>query len=297
MTTLSATEIAISGLRLTAREPKTVLVWSGLGFVVSLASLAGMTLLAGAASGAGAGGSNAITLWKIFSTLAWYGVLFAFALLAMAIFAGPVFRAVLRPEQRGFAYLRLGRDELRLVLVFALLAVIIVATAIAASAAAMALAALLFSVFRVAGWILFLNLLPIVPLSVAAWLGVRLWLVAPMAFAEGGIPLRRGWRLTRGRFWPLLGGLALSCLILAAIAAVVFALRTLVAAAVGGVGVGEGYVMVMRPGEGLAAIFAPARIAALAAGSLLSGLFYAVALAPAAVAYRSLRPSQDVAFG
>ncbi len=298
MTGPSAPEIGISGLRFTAREPKTVLVWSGLGFLIALAGLVAKAMLAGGDFQILTDTTRTAPFGDLAAAFArWQGPSLIFTFVSLAVVAGAVYRAVLRPEERGLAYLRLGRDELRMVAVFALLLLIVLGALILTGVVASLLGVVLISAGGgIEAWSTMLSISPAVGLLVvAAWLGPRLSLVAPMAFAEGRIRLAAAWRLTRGHYWPLLGALILTLLLMAAITGVAWGLRGLAAAAAGGLSLAEGYGILLQPqGEGLAAVFAPARLAALAAGALLTGVYYVVMLAPGVVAYRAWRPREDV---
>ncbi len=114
-------------------------------------------------------------------------------------------RAVLQAEKRGFFYLRVGMDEVRM-LGLALILAAIFTTGLAvlgmilsevmprAAAAGDGVAAL---TGFAAGWII---------MAASAWLLVRLSLTAPLTLLRRKIIIGESWRLTRGRFWTLFGG-------------------------------------------------------------------------------------------
>lgn len=133
------------------------------------------------------------------------------ALILAVIWAGAC-RAFLRPEQRGFAYLRLGRPELLLaiyrmlaVLIWLALAVIVMVAGISAMAADIE-----FSKAKVSGLAIVVGL----PVAIGLATGlivlpflIRFSLVAPLVVERQPRALRQSWRLTRGIFWPLAGAL------------------------------------------------------------------------------------------
>ncbi|MEA2999139.1 MAG: hypothetical protein QOK17_972 [Sphingomonadales bacterium] len=135
-------------------------------------------------------------------------------LILILILLTAAMRAVIRPEAPGFAYIRLGGDELRIVglsifLVVAfyiamivgviVVGVIVVAVTGAAGPAAAAPAAILEA---------------LVLIGVFVYAEVRLSLALPLTLLRGQFVLAESWRLTRGRFWTLLGAYLLLFLII-----------------------------------------------------------------------------------
>ena len=125
-------------------------------------------------------------------------------------------RAVLRPEQGGLAYMRLGMDELKMfALAFALIiafyiGMIVLMLVLVLIAAALAVAtgpagAAISAVVMICGLI-----------AAILWFQVRVSLMFPMTLMTGNIAIGEGWRLSRGRFWTLFGGLFVINLIIVA---------------------------------------------------------------------------------
>ena len=112
-------------------------------------------------------------------------------------------RSVIRPEDRKFGYLRVGKDELRVLGASLLVSLIMfVVTFVGfmivtlATAGAMALPAL---------WLVVV-LLSLAIIGLLIWLSVRLSLVVPSTFGEGRIMLKPAFAMTGKKvFWPLLG--------------------------------------------------------------------------------------------
>lgn len=206
MTPFSASDAALEGFQLVRRRWRVVLGWAGfnllaLAMIVVLSAI--LSVVAGAVGGSGAN-APVLAVAGLF--------LLVCALVAQAVIATGVFRLELRPEEPAFLHLRLGRDELRLVLVWLiwmtgawvfLWAGALVGQALAGGS----------------------GLVELVVAAAAVYISLRFALVAPVSFAEGGIDFPRSWRLTRGRVLALLGMSALSfCLIMLMMLTVLVAL-------------------------------------------------------------------------
>ncbi len=136
-----------------------------------------------------------------------YGVIVAWAaplgLLFSAVISTAIARSVIRPEDRKFGYMRLGKDELRvlgasLIVALTMFGVTFVGFMLVSLVAALAAAA-------PALW-LAVVLLALAVLAVAIWLSVRLSLVVPATFSEGRIAVKSAFAMTAKKvFWPLLG--------------------------------------------------------------------------------------------
>lgn len=190
-----------------------VLVWGllytlgtfALGYLM-MASMAGMLALDEnadpAAAFAAMGGLFGRMLLFYFAFMCLYCVLLTAAQ-----------RAVLRPQDRGFAYLRLGGDEVRSILLSIILFVIffvvylIGAFLIGAIAVGVGVSAVAGGNDPAAGAGLGLAMIlgVVALLCVMLFLWVRLSLAYPLTLLRRRIALGEGWRLSSGHFWPLLG--------------------------------------------------------------------------------------------
>ncbi len=298
----SATEAAFSGFRLIVGRPLAVLGWSAAAFLLGLVITVGPAVIAGG-DFARLSAGNAEALGDI----DWRAVGLAYAAMMLAGLIGgavlytAIYRAVLRPEQSRFGYLRLGGDELRMIGLFVLLFLILAAAIFLAGLAITVpvgmLAAAAGGGSRSAVGIGVLSVLLILPIMfvLAAWLGVRLSLAGPMTLDTHKIQLSAAWRLTRGHFWPLFGAYALSWVFLIVIWAVTMPVSMGLAAAVSGQGFVEIWTTTSTMAGSVEDIFAPARLVYLLVNSLFMGLTYAIWLAPTADAYRQIRPDADLA--
>lgn len=207
--TFSATDCAFEGFRLTRRAPVAVLAWAaayavffgalfllvGPHFVTILSLLTQMQ------------GQTEPSIEDMQPLIQAYGVIIAWAaplgLLFSAVVSTAIARSIIRPEERKFGYLRLGKDELRVLgaslivglimfgAVFVGFMIVSLAAAAAAAAPALWLAVVLLSLALIA---------------LVAGLSVRFSLVVPATFAEGRIAVKSAFAMTGKKvFWPLLG--------------------------------------------------------------------------------------------
>ena len=258
MTSFSASDAALEGFHLIRRRWRIVLGWAGF----NLLSLIMLIVLSAMLSVIAGGGRQAMALAGLVIGLS---VLFAQAILAAA-----VFRVEMRPEEPAFMHLRLGRDELRLVLIWL--------------------------ITLTGGWVLWwLSMLAghavgaggiwleLAAMALAVYFGVRFALTPPIGFAERKVDFPGSWRLTRGRAAPMLGMLALSACLIGLVMVTVMAALAKAITASGGL-------------DGLAGIFGGAEamkrhpglfLLAFAIEIILTPVLWALAMAPLAAAYRA----------
>ncbi|TMJ18642.1 MAG: hypothetical protein E6G92_02025 [Alphaproteobacteria bacterium] len=209
---LTVGTIVGGGFRLVRDKPVAVLVWC----LCYMAAMAVMSLAMGRTFGAmaSAGKDPAAAMAQMSSTMGTFLLVeFGMMILFVVLFTATQ-RAVLRPEQSGFAYIRVGMDELKMfALAFVLLillyvgmlivgivgAIIIGVVAVAAGPAAMGVSMI----------VLFCALI-----ALAIWFEVRVSLMFPLTLMTGNIAIGEGWRLSKGRFWALFGGYLVVGLIL-----------------------------------------------------------------------------------
>lgn len=144
-------------------------------------------------------------------------------LVVMAVIFAAIFRAVIAPERRGFAYLRVGMDEVRLIGLALLVWIAAVVAMIVASLLIVLLTAIVGHVFGAHGGAVALGIILLLVLGCAAiWAEVRLSIAFPLALMRGRITIGEAWRLTAGRFWTLFGAYLVGTLIVAILSMIVF---------------------------------------------------------------------------
>lgn len=286
----SASDAAFEGFRITRERPLPVLIWSLVYLVVGAVGSALVVLMVGedmntVLQGAAASDpAQAMTMLPVMGKM--YAIALPLGILWTAFFSAAVFRAVLRPEDSRGAYLRFSRDELMIALLYIVLLivsfVVLFGVTAVATLAAMPLAMLAGPVGAAA---LGMTVSFVAIIGTMAWIGVRLSLAGPTTFATGKIDLKGAWRLSVGRFWPMLG-----CYILAAVLATIVGLLGFVIVLAAAAGIGGGMTAITQPDySSLGAYFTPARIVQLVVSSVVSTLQYVILFAPAAAIYRSLR--------
>jgi len=124
-------------------------------------------------------------------------------------------RSVLRPSEPGFAFLRLGMDELRQIgLCLFFLILFYVGLFIVAIGLGLIIALVIATAGTGTAMVVAIGVGIAILLVVTTWLAVRLSLALPLTLLRGSITISESWRLTRGRFWILFGGFLLIYLLL-----------------------------------------------------------------------------------
>lgn len=238
MSRFSVTGSATAGLRVIGRHPVAVVVWGLvllvllLGPVLALMASMGPELMKFVAMAAAHHGDepDPATLQQLMHLQSGMMLVnigsWLWSTLVKTIICAAIFRAVLKPAQSGFAYLRLGAQELWLALLFLVemvLAYIVVVVA-----------ALLIGMIAVIGGLsahgggaggatgAIIAVVGCFAVVVALiWIGLRLSMAGPMTFAESQFRLFESWSLTKGKAWALFG-VALLATILVIIVEAIF---------------------------------------------------------------------------
>jgi hypothetical protein len=289
MTAFSATDAAFEGFRITRERPKIVLVWAVFAFLVSVCSAVYLVSIGQEARAVleASAGEQAASPQAFLKAMGDLAPMMIMGLAVQCVMAAAVYRILLRPEDKGFAYLKLSMDEARLalltfvyvILACLTLAVVVLAAgliAFAASAAGGGAAILVGAATEM----FFLGLL--------FYAAVRLSLAPAITFAERRMALFDSWRLTHGQFWRLTGAYLLAiCGIVAVALLATTIFVALTAIALGGDLQATG--AIFAPDQtSLTSYFSPVMIIYLLVAAWISALYYAVIIAPAAIAYREL---------
>lgn len=212
--TFSPTDAAFEGFRLTRREPKMIVALALVYAVYTAVLLAliyyplGEIMRLASTMGTGEEPSQA----QVMSMMNAYGQVVAISFLPTlfvnSIVQSAVMRAVFTPSDNRFSYLRLGKDELRVIAVNLLVTLALGAMAMFG----FGVVGVLIGV-AMAGYPLLVVLATLLGLAVIAgllWISVKLCLAVPMTFTEGHIVLAQSFHRTKGHFWPLVGMILLA---------------------------------------------------------------------------------------
>jgi hypothetical protein len=291
----SATESAFEGFRVVKRSPLVILWWSLaylLFFAVLLAAIGGPVLSMMPQLRAMEGQDpSTMDFGPIFQL---YGLLLAVALPLGVIFGAvlnaAVARSVLFPAAKGFGYMRIGKDELRVAGVTLILTIVF-----------MAIYALLFGVVAVvavsaysanAGLGVLLGVMAgLAALAVMAFVAVKFSLAVPIVVAEKRFAVFDSWALTKGRFWPLVG-MALIAFVMAIIVNVLGAVIGMPFQLMGGA-----FSSAVESGNTAAILsaFGPIVVVSIVINLIVSTLQLAVLYAPFSSAYLGIMEERRAA--
>lgn len=207
----SATEAAFEGFRVVRRNPMALIFWALFYavFMVAIFAMMGPNLISFVTateqleqSGATPTMEDFAPLFQMMGLL--FVVLLPLSLIASAMIYAAVSRAVLRPGESAFGYLRLGMDEFRVLVVSVVLFFVFMALMVVVSGIIGAVIGMTVAAEMPALWLLVV-LLILAAICACIWLAVRLSLAIPITMAERRIAIFDSFGFTRGRFWPLLG--------------------------------------------------------------------------------------------
>jgi hypothetical protein len=197
-------------------------------------------------------------------------------------------RAVLFPERRAWAYMRLGLPEIFLfLLLFGATIAMFVGVFVTIFPIGL-LAALGFAAHApfVGGAVIFFGVIAVV--AVVLWLFTRFSLLGAMMVQDGKFHFGDAWALTRGRFWSLFLLGVLLVVIVLALEAVIGVLALAVGFGVVGPAIGDFKTFFQRPPADILATLTPALILLGLLFIPIQGAFYAILIAPWARVYRDL---------
>ncbi len=296
----SATDAAFEGFRLVRRNPLALVAWTLLYAVLTLTALFSLSNMIGpleawtaqaeALDGVDQPALDQVRemmtgLAAILVQVAW---LLPISLLVGAMLAAAVARGVLKPSVDVFGYLRVGMDELRVLVVTCVLGLLMSLGAVVALVAL----GLLVGAAKAAGGggpaviVGVLAFLGLVCLFV--WLSVRLSLAVPITVAEKRFAFFDSFSRTKGRFWSLLGMavLALVMVLLVQLLSSIISMPIAMAAGMESWSFGSG-----QDSEAVLAaldVSNPWVIAQAAVEAFVSALTVGVLYAPFAAAYRDI---------
>ena len=290
--TFSATDAAFEGFRIMRRNPVAVGLWAlayliffGLIFAVFGGSIAQITAVSADMQ---SGGEPTMQDFEAFGLgyAVMIGVVGPLSLVLSAVLSAAVVRAVLSPEQKGFGYMRLGADELRVLVVSVVMVSLIFLAAVVAFGAVGLLAGFTAQSGINLLWLLVV-LLGLAALAFVVWLSLRLSLAVPITVSERRISIFESFAMTRGRSLPLLGMMIIACImamLLNVLSGIIAMPLTFAAGGLDSLAALDG-----EPTLAVLQAAAPAIAVWVVLNAVFSALQMVVLSAPFAAAYRDLK--------
>lgn len=259
------TDAALEGLRTMRRKPLSVLAWAAFSLVMlPILGLIAKIVLGEEGRAALAGRAGSADPRELLDLITHLGgamvLLIALALVLGSVLQAAIIRSVIEPKNDRFAYLRLGKEEIQLLIVSLITWAAALGVTVIPSGAVVLGAALLSG--AAAGWFATLGALAVIGLSM--WVAVRLSLLGPHAFSHHHIDVRAAWIQTHGQFFRLLAMFAMTI----ALSAVVSIIGATVSGIVGNLISGG-----MEAAEGGVVANHPRLILTLLANLLLAPVF------------------------
>lgn len=224
----SVGSIINGAFRLIKERPGAVAVWILIYLAMGAVTIFAMRPIFEMQAATLDGGDPALVMSDFWSTFGWIFLIQFAAFLVLLIMFTATQRAVLRPQEGGPGFLRLGMDELRIIALTVILIVLFYVGMVVVTLA-------LVAIFGVAIWgasggggggaaagaFLLAILVMLLIICVAIWLYVRLSLAFPLTFLRRKIVIGESWRLTRGRFWTLFGAYLVLAIIVTILSAII----------------------------------------------------------------------------
>jgi hypothetical protein len=228
-------DAALEGLRTMRRKPLPVLAWATFSLVMlPILGLIAKIVLGEEGRAALNGRGSSADPREILDLVTHLGgvmvLLIVLALVLGSVLQAAIIRSVIEPKNDRFAYLRLGKEELQLLVVSLITWAAALGVTVIPSGAVVLGAALLSG--AAAGWFATLGGLAVIGLSL--WVAVRLSLLGPHAFSHHHIDIRAAWIQTHGQFFRLLGMFALTLVLSALVSLVGATLSSIVGNVIGG---------------------------------------------------------------
>ncbi len=290
MAQFSVSDAAFTGFGIVRHKPLAVLIWAvaqlliAIGFSVLLVTRFGPLFdqLAALTPAQRHDPAQAMAMFLQLAPL--YGLFLLFALIFYSILFATMNRAVLRPSEDAFGYIRVGPDEFRqlgLILIYALLGIVaeivliiggvVIGAAIGAAAHQPVLAGVIAA---------------LAVLCAIAFLAVKLSLASAQTFATGKINVFGSWALTKGRFWPILGAYALAFFLLIVVSVLGYVVIVALMVATGG---GDIFSQLFHPKFGSPSdYFTAPRVVQIVLGSALGAITWPIMMTPAPAIYRTI---------
>lgn len=305
MRTFSPSDAAFEGFRVIHRYPGAVLAWAvaymlmfvvigGAAFALFGPRLTELSKYTG--TGSTIPPEEALRLVGPMSGLGLIAI--PLSLVVAAIFVNAVYRPILKPEEKGLFFLKIGGDEWRQVLLLLAYIGLAILAEIALVICSIVITATTVGVLHAqkgGGWAALLAVVLVIAMvCLVIWVVVRLSLGMPMTFAQKRVRVFGSWTVTRGKFWSLLGAYLLAWIFGVLVAILGWIVSIAAAAAITGDWTGISGMMnpraMMLSGqiELLSRLFTVGVIVQVVLSSLFQAVSRTIMYAPAAAAYRAL---------
>jgi hypothetical protein len=213
---LSVGTIVGGGFRLLRERPGAVLVW-GLLYFAAIAAIGLVVQPLVATQATSMNGDPAAALAAMQGMIGQLLLLYLIYLVLFVMLMAASQRAVLRPEESGFAYLRLGMDELRLIALAIFLFIIFYVGLLVVGVVMGLFMGVIMVTAGPGAFAITMIVYGCVVLAAACWFEVRFSLAFPLTLLRRRIVIGESWRATRGHFWTLFGGYFVIAIIITAL--------------------------------------------------------------------------------
>ncbi|WP_415015116.1 hypothetical protein [Brevundimonas sp.] len=269
----------------------TILIWAAayiLFTALTFALVGGsfIALMAAATDLQGVTNPSPADLEPMFAAYAGMAWILPLSLVFSAVLYTAALRVVLHPAEKGFGYMRLGMDEVRVFVVTLVLSVLAGIAGVVVFGIAGVLAGLGAAAAGDAGGLIAFVLI-LAAVVVFIWLAVRFSLALPITVAEKKFAIFDSWGVTKGRVWGLIG-MTLIVIVMAIVVSILASIIILPLmfftgniselAAMEGADIGQ-----------IMSAMGPAIAIYVISNSIISALSLAIFMAPYAAAYRDIR--------
>jgi hypothetical protein len=300
MSEISATDAGLVGFKLLREKPMVVPAWAIASLAISILTVLAMVMIGGPAMMevqelAKASQPDPQAMVDAYGRVApAFLLVLPIALVGYSVLYAAASRLVLRPDERGFGWMKLGADEFRQALAMLLLFLILTGVYLIAALAAGVLIAVGTMLNPAVGALVGL-LVIVAALAAVVYVAVRLSLVSPATFATGRVDIGAAWRLTKGRFGQLFGAYVLAWVLGFIVAAVGAALFFLLGIPL--FGLANTSQAVFQPDmTSMATMFPPVGIAYYIWTAVVSGVTQVIFLTPAPTLYRQITGGEPAVF-